>query len=223
MKTAIIMGNGPSLKDVNLNDLTGYHTFGLNNAYRMYYKLDWWPMYFGCFDYTVTESNLHSFKKLTTDINPIKQFFFIRHVSDSDRITNVTLVNNNKWNCSVEDFRSFNDGGNSGVNAVQVAICLGYQKIVLLGVDCNYENKIVGSTSGHEVTIKDKMQENDHWFEEYYLPGDRINLPNAEVHHTPNWIELSRKANQHDIEIINCSKDSTLSCFKIQDLQQVLV
>lgn len=216
------MGNGPSLKDVNLNDLTDYHTFGLNNAYRMYYKLNWWPTYFGCFDYTVTNSNLHNFKKLTKENNPIKKFFFIKRVSDSDRVTHVTLNNSDKWNCSIDDFNNFSNGGNSGVNAVQVAICLGYQKIILLGVDCNYGSKIKGTVAGNSITVKEKIKENDHWFEEYYLPGDRMNIPDVDIYHTPKWIELARKANQHDIEIINCSRISTLNCFKIQDLHQAL-
>ena len=225
MKTIIVMGNGPSLKDVNLNDLTGYHTFGLNNAYRMYYKLNWWPTYFGCFDYTVTNSNLHNFKKLTKENNPIKKFFFIKRVSDSDRVTHVTLNDSNKWNCSIDDFSNFSNGGNSGVNAVQVAICLGYQKIILLGVDCKFdefESKVKGTVRGTEITIKEKNKDNDHWFEDYYLPGDRTNLPNTEIYHTPKWIELARKAKQHNIEIINCSRISTLNCFEIQDLHQAL-
>ena len=222
MKTAIIMGNGPSLKDVNFDHLSEFHTFGLNNAYRMYYKLDWWPTYFGCFDYTVTKSNLKNFNKLTQESNSIKRFFFIDYVSESERITTVKLTNNQKWNCNEDDFCNFNDGGNSGVNATQVAICLGYEKIILLGVDCNYSSQITGVVRGHEVQVSEKQEDNDHWFEEYYIPGDRLNLPNADLYHTPNWIKLSHRAIDHGIKIINCSPISTLDCFEKQNLHEAL-
>ena len=37
-KTIVLMGNGPSLKDVDFSMLDGYDTFGLNSAYRAYHR-----------------------------------------------------------------------------------------------------------------------------------------------------------------------------------------
>ena len=42
--TIVIMGNGPSLKDVDFAKLDGFDTFGLNSAYRAYERMDWWPV-----------------------------------------------------------------------------------------------------------------------------------------------------------------------------------
>ena len=53
--TIVVMGNGPSLKDVDFDMLNKVDTFGLNSAYRAYERMDWWPTYHGCFDYRVTE------------------------------------------------------------------------------------------------------------------------------------------------------------------------
>ena len=39
----IVMGNGPSLKNVDFKLLDGIDTFGLNSAYRAYERLNWWP------------------------------------------------------------------------------------------------------------------------------------------------------------------------------------
>ncbi|GAI03594.1 unnamed protein product, partial [marine sediment metagenome] len=59
--TIVIMGNGPSLKDVDFDMLNGFDTFGLNAAYRAYERMDWWPKYHGCFDYIVTESHKENY------------------------------------------------------------------------------------------------------------------------------------------------------------------
>ena len=70
--TIIVMGNGPSLKDVDFSTLEGYDTFGLNAAYRAYYRMNWFPTYHGCFDYRVTDNHRESFSKLM-ETNKIKQ------------------------------------------------------------------------------------------------------------------------------------------------------
>ena len=61
-KILFIMGNGPSLKEIMNNPcylkiLKNNHTFGLNSAYRMYKKYNFYPTYFGCFYYVVNESH----------------------------------------------------------------------------------------------------------------------------------------------------------------------
>ena len=63
-KTLIVMGNGPSLKEINFKDLSEHDTFGLNAAYRAYRRMDWWPTYHGCFDYRVTDNHREEFIKL---------------------------------------------------------------------------------------------------------------------------------------------------------------
>ena len=75
----IIMGNGPSLKDVDFDSLQGFDTFGLNAVYRAYRKMNWYPTYFGCFDYIVNDSHRPEFTKLIKDkSNGIEKFFFLR-------------------------------------------------------------------------------------------------------------------------------------------------
>ena len=63
-KTVIIMGNGPSLKDVDFEMLRKFDTYGLNSAYRAYERMNWYPKYFGCFDYIVTNSHRDNFRNL---------------------------------------------------------------------------------------------------------------------------------------------------------------
>ena len=80
-KTIIIMGNGPSLADINFADLNGFDTFGLNSAYRAYERMNWWPTYHGCFDYRVTENHQDNFINLIEN-TPIKKSFYIINISN---------------------------------------------------------------------------------------------------------------------------------------------
>ena len=48
----------------DLNILRNNHTFGLNAAYRAYEKYNFYPTYFGCFDYKVCEYHKKNFSKL---------------------------------------------------------------------------------------------------------------------------------------------------------------
>ena len=72
----ILLGNGPSLADVDLKSLRKYHTFGLNAAYRAYERIDFWPKYFGCFDALVCNHHSNKFKELIRN-SEIEKFFFI--------------------------------------------------------------------------------------------------------------------------------------------------
>ena len=79
-KTLVLMGNGPSLKDVDFNMLNDYDTFGLNSAYRAYHRMNWYPTFHGCFDYRVTECHKDQFIDLIEN-SPIKRCFYIMDIS----------------------------------------------------------------------------------------------------------------------------------------------
>jgi lysophospholipase L1-like esterase len=73
----IIMGNGPSLRDVDFDLLRDKKTFGLNVAYKKYKDLNFYPTYFGCFDFIVTEHHADKFLELIEN-SPIEKYFFAR-------------------------------------------------------------------------------------------------------------------------------------------------
>src|SRR5210317_2132446 len=85
-KPLIVMCNGPSLKEIDLDSLRGHDIIGMNAAYRYYYKNDFWPKYFGCFDYRVTNNHEGEYKKLIED-SPIERVFLLKKISDSNKLT----------------------------------------------------------------------------------------------------------------------------------------
>ena len=85
------MGNGPSLADVDFSMLDGYDTFGLNSAYRAYYRMNWWPTYHGCFDYRVTDNHKQSFIDLI-ETDRIEKHFYIRDISQKNNFQYINLL-----------------------------------------------------------------------------------------------------------------------------------
>tara|TARA_R110001583_G_scaffold26713_9_gene96090 strand:- start:954 stop:1646 length:693 start_codon:yes stop_codon:yes gene_type:complete len=224
--TIVIMGNGPSLKDIDFNMLDGFDTFGLNSAYRAYERLDWWPKYHGCFDYRVTKNHQDSFINLIEN-SPIEKCFYILNISDSADFQYVNMRGygtTNRWNQRVEDFNEFHDNGNSGANACSVASCLGYKKIVLVGVDCNYVEFVEGSSMDGDALKMDKTPDSNpnYWFDDYQQKGDEYNVPRGLEFHLPTWNTFAYRAAHAGIDVVNCSPVTTLRCFKRMSLEEAL-
>lgn len=232
-KSIIVMGNGPSLRDVDFSNLKGFDTFGLNAAYRMYKKINWWPTYHGCFDYIVCENHRKEYQCLIDDpSNNIKNFFYIKEFPKSPRFQRIRLSGGFSPSSplcrSILDFANFHDRGNSGANACQVSICLGYKKIILLGVDCNYTEiiegaKIYNDKGVNRLTISKKIEHNpNYWFDDYQQPGDKYNIPAKNISQKPGWEGLAALCKNTDIDIVNCSKISELDCFRKSTIEKEL-
>jgi hypothetical protein len=226
-KTLIIMGNGPSLKDVDFDMLEGFDTFGLNSAYRAYPRLNWWPTYHGCFDYRVTDNHRDKFIELINS-GKIKKHFYIRNLSDKENFQHVNLLpfgSTNRMNNKIEDFKNFHDNGNSGANASSVGVCLGYKKIILVGVDCNYVEFVDGSKKdgpGGLVMEKTPNKNPNYWFDDYQQKGDEYNVPAGLSFHMPTWNLFAYRAAHANIEVVNCSPITTLRGFKRMTLKEAL-
>jgi hypothetical protein len=225
-KTMVLMGNGPSLKDIDFEMLEGCDTYGLNSAYRAYKRMGWYPTYHGCFDYRVTECHKEQFIDLIEN-SSIKRCFYIMDISQNEKMQKVNLVpygKTDKWNETPEDYRLFHDNGNSGANASSTAVCMGYKKIILLGVDCNYVEHVEGSKrDGPGLIIEETPDTNpNYWFDDYQQAGDKYNIPRGLDFHLPTWNMFAYRAAQAGVEIINCSPITTLRCFRRMTLEEAL-
>ena len=188
--------------------------------------MNWWPTYHGCFDYRVTDNHRQSFIDFI-ETDKIKKHFYIRNLSERKNFQYINLLEygtTNKINNSSDDFLKFHDNGNSGANACSVAMCLGYKKIVLLGVDCNYIEHVEGSKiDGPGLKMEKTPDKNpNYWFDDYQQKGDEYNIPRGADFHKPTWNMLAYRAAHSGVEIINCSPITTLRCFKRQTLEESL-
>lgn len=93
-------------------------------------------------------------------------------------------------------------GGNSGYQAIHLAVHLGAKRIVLLGFD-----------------MKDGPQRRRHWFGSH--PGRLDSRGNFTA-----WLrafeKLARVLDHKGIEVVNCTPDTALRCFRRARLQEIL-
>jgi hypothetical protein len=163
-KKCIIMGNGPSLKKVDFEKLKNIDTFSVNSAYQDYEKWNFFPTYYSIIDWhtmkTVKDDLIEFIKR---DSN-VKRFFIHEYdisMGDFDFDDRVTYVKtrwingrkggaiNHKVNFKKgewpEDIPKYVDDvaliGSVVPYTIQLAACMGYDEIGLVGVDAKYTGK----------------------------------------------------------------------------------
>jgi hypothetical protein len=222
METIIIMGNGPSLRKIDFNEIRKYDSFGLNAAYRVYKKLNFYPTYFGSYDCNINNKHKENFERLIKEDNSIKRFFLIGNYDLKQKLYSNEIIANERFqkinfsntciNKLSDSFNEFNDFGSSGANAVQTAILMGYKKIILLGCDDKYFLTSGMTIKGPRYEIKEQVENNPNsWFDEYQMKGDNNWTPKQAS--SSSW-KIVYDNTPDDVEIINCSEGSKIPYFK---------
>jgi hypothetical protein len=187
--TAICIANGPSLtkKDVDFCRHRG-RVYAVSDAYRLapwadvIYSADcsWWRHHPSALDlpaekWTCSRETAQEFTKLN----------YIPHLPRQE-----TWSNNQSHIAS---------GGNSGHQALNLAVLHGAQRVILLGYDMQRGTGGIG-----------------HWFGEHpWLSQPRSNFA--------EWIKnLRLAAPQIPVPVINCTRSTALDAFPLAQLEDVL-
>jgi len=224
VSTLLVVCNGPSLAEVDFSWFRNVDAIGMNGAYRKYPQIGWYPKFFCCFDYKVTDNHAAAWKSMIEDPHiPIERFFLTKRISGSSKLTVLSL--NGGTGSFSDRFETFGCGGNTGVNACQVGVCLGYKRILIVGADCNYKDDIEGSAHVPGTTtmfIKEQPKKNPNYFwDDYQLAGDVYNIPRAQEFHVPAWKSFRRFADSKGVDVAMCTS-STLTCFRKSTLPEEL-
>lgn len=149
------MGNGPSLKNVDIHKLKGVDTFSFNRAYLAYEDWGFDPTFYACIDYETVKYCMDGVSQLIERGNTTKIFIpkldCTAGYEDCDKVKYM-LNRSCVWVNDPNNFGKFKinalpemikhspfcDG--SVVSwAVRLLYMLGYDQIGLVGVDCNYK------------------------------------------------------------------------------------
>lgn len=229
---AFVLGNGPSLKDVDFESLKGIATIGMNAAYRYWHEHHWYPTYYCCMDTVVILSHAEAIYGLIQErVKNGIQYFFLRRAildiyPDLEKISEVLFQ---------EDLEKqnplFRVGPiTTGSYSMLFLIHLGFRKIILAGVDCNYVEIIKGAskTENNELIIDQNIEDNpNYFFATYQQKGDSYNIPNPNPGlHERAWKHAyeALKANcsrVNDFEIMNTNSQSQVSYFPHIDIEDI--
>jgi hypothetical protein len=167
-----ILGNGPSLAKMDLGPLADEVSFGLNRIYLLFDDLPFRPTYYCAANELVLE-------QFCDDIAALSMPRFLswsgRQRFDPQDESILYL----KQALTLNDFfgydarRAVCSGGTVTYLAIQLAWFMGFQQVILLGVDHSFADKGVPN---HEELRESAVDEN-HFHPDYFPKGSRWQLP----------------------------------------------
>lgn len=227
-KSVFVVGNGPSLKNFEFSIINTIPWVGMNAAYRHWAETDIYPTYYACLDLIVGQSHQKQIEELVSQAENLGiQAFLLRNdlisrskiLSSSSRVQDYDAI-----------FRSLPkrvyELVTTGSHAALWMESLGYEEIILLGIDANYEEKVSGSMAINDTELKiESLAENpNYYFAGYQREGDRYTVPNpiAGVH-SGAWRRCAQylQANGTRARIYNASPISEIDSFSFISMEDL--
>lgn len=226
-ETLFLLGNGPSLRDIDLRSLEPHATLGMNAAYRYWRAINWRPTYYACLDTVVGISHKDEISALIREAGPnaIEKFLLRRNLiealgasADTDKVENFDALRPQSELLAVDPITT-------GSHAALWAISEGYSQVVLLGVDGRYREIVDGAQrkEGIELEIVEAGENPNYFFDGYQQPGDRYNIPNPRPDlHLSAWRQSALRIENLNARILNANKASAIQFFDFVDLNAFL-
>lgn len=168
-----IIGNGPSLKQTDLTRLRHEFTFGLNRIYLLFPELGFTTTYFVSFNRLVLEQ----FAAEIGNNVPVPKFTSWENHDLTHAIPDFSyLFRHNGAGFYGDVGRGVWGGGTVTYVAMQLAFHMGFQRVILIGVDHSF------ATQGKaNKTITSDGGDPNHFDPRYFGKGIRWQLPDLET------------------------------------------
>ena len=168
-----IIGNGPSLNQTDLSKLRGEFTFGLNRIYLLFPQLGFTTTYFLSMNNLVIEQCAPEIRQL-----PIPKFIAWRAQPliepTPDMMYLYSTYTGPKFAADVRG--RIWEGATVTYVALQLAFFMGFEQVILIGVDHNF------STQGKpNTTVVSQGDDPNHFNSAYFGKGFRWQLPDLET------------------------------------------
>lgn len=185
---AFILGNGPSLAKTDVGKLKGERTFGMNRVYLAFPEWGFETSYFVCVNDLVIEQT-------AADIAGLRMPKFLswrarRFVQPDDH----TIFLNSTYErpTFAKDARGrLWEGATVTYVALQLAYHLGFETVILIGVDHSFISKGKPNT-----TVVSEGEDRDHFDAGYFGRGFRWQLPDLDM--SERAYAMARQAYQAD-------------------------
>ena len=218
-----IIGNGPSLNQLNLSLFKDEYTFAVNRFYLMYDKINWRPTFYTANDTRVVPDNQKEINFLNGSI-----FFFDEKFKDILRDDNDVCwyKHNSSQDSKIDKIFSNNilngiRGAGSVIgSAIQLSVHMGFKELILIGCDLNY---IVNDTvkqegidkfgNGVKINLTSTIDDDPNHFDpSYFGRGKKWHDPNVN-----RMIEGHKQClegcNFYNVKILNATKGGNLNIY----------
>jgi hypothetical protein len=224
-KTVYLIGNGPSLNKVDVTQLKDKNTISFNRAFIAFEDWGFDPTHYMVIDPVVMENTQEDVNRLIRE-SEIQSFFFRKRfnhfISESSEKINLVDFKQRFWERGYKWGKNLNNMGviaNVGATAVPILRSLGYERVVILGTDCNYEEQDIkgvsiveneGNADRRIVYKSDGDNDPNHFRPDYFGKGTEYSKPQTQNHYK-GWEYISQKHKANGLEVLLCSPGSRLS------------
>lgn len=201
-ETCLVIGNGPSLKDMPLDFLKKYPSFGSN---RIYLLKDFCPTYYVAVNPLVIQQSTEEILKIGSEVLFISESVMLM----DDRILRLQSIGYPFFSDNPQ--RGLYEGFTVTYVMLQLAFYMGFSKVLLVGVDHSYV--FDGAPNEQKIAVGADL---NHFDPAYFSDGTKWNNPDLE-----NSEEAYRLARQrYDIAgrtIVNLTPGTKLDVFPKDD------
>jgi hypothetical protein len=200
-----IIGNGPSLNRTDLSRLKDEYTFGLNRIYLLFSELGFTTTYLTLVNTLVVEQCADELMKL-----PIPKFITWRGrqwMADDPRAIFIDTDYTLPETFTEDATKRIYEGYTVTYVAMQLAFYMGFEQVILIGVDHNFKTKGPPNT----VVISDGQDVN-HFHPEYFGKGFQWQLPDLEG--SERAYKLAKQAyERHGRQILDATVGGKLNIY----------
>lgn len=168
-----IIGNGPSLNQLDLGKLRSEFTFGMNRIYLLFPKLGFNTSYFVSINDLVIRQCAAEIQALT-----MPKFLAWRShpFIQPDALTSFLYTSYTGQSFSRDISRRVWEGATVTYVALQIAFYMGFQQVVLIGVDHNFV-----SMGDPNQTVTSQGDDPNHFAPQYFGKGFQWQLPDLQT------------------------------------------
>jgi hypothetical protein len=199
----VIIGNGPSLNKMDLSFLKEEITFGLNKIYLLFDKWKFTPTYYASVNPLVLEQCSEEISKIpSTKFISINGKNYFNGQNDIIFLKSIGIPSFSK-----DPQYGVWEGHTVTYVALQLAFYMGFEEVVLIGVDHNFEYT---GKPNQEVVASGK--DVNHFHPDYFGKGVRWNLPDLKKSEIA--YRMARKMFENDGRIVlDATVDGKLDIF----------
>lgn len=200
-----IIGNGPSLNEMNLEKLNNYYSFGLNKIHLIFEKVDLDLSYHVAVNKLVIEQIK---EELET-----KEFgcpSFISYTASKelpDDLNNIIKIHTRgRWSFYKELTDKICEGYTVTYVAMQIAYYMGFKRVFLIGVDHNFAQK--GDPNEEQLMSEDDVNH----FHPDYFKGNHWHLADIEGNEA-SYALAKHQYHADNRQILDATVDGELQIF----------
>lgn len=230
-QSIFIIGNGPSLKYVNMDLLSDHYTFAVNRIYLLFDKFDWRPSFYTCLDWRVIPDNADEINELShsTFFFPWRFYGLLREGTDVFWYESCPAGRSVLDSFEVDATNAIRGGGTVATASMQLAWHMGFRHFYLLGCDASYQVKSTVQQSGgerfntgHQIHLQSTADDDDNHFDpRYFGTGKKWHDPNVDEMRR-GFLKAMYFIEAHGGSIVDCTEGGKLDFIPKANLSDVL-